>query len=377
MPDEETAMIESQTAARGFANVVPLTPARSPGSASPEIALATKNLWKVFGATGTEFFAKNCAEMDAGALAGRGWVPAVRDVSLEVAVGEVFVIMGLSGSGKSTLVRCLSRLIEPTSGAILFHGRNLLAMPEAELVEIRRKKMGMVFQNFALLPNRNVQGNIALPLEILGVDRANRAARTQELIELVGLTGCKERYPNELSGGQQQRVGIARSLAVDPEIWFLDEPFSALDPLIRSDLQEELLRLQRSLAKTVVFITHDLDEAIKIADRITIMESGRVVQVGSAEDLVMNPADAYVARFTSKVALGKVVRARSLVEKTREVPAHAVAIDSEQTVQNFAPLLVSSVGPFVVVDNGAPLGVLDRRRAFDILAGVRPAGAGA
>jgi glycine betaine/proline transport system ATP-binding protein len=375
MPDEERAMMALHPALPGAANVVQLTPPQTAPSAPPDIALATRNLWKVFGATPKAFAASNSAEMDAGAFAGRGWVPAVRDVSLEVMAGEVFVIMGLSGSGKSTLVRCLSRLIEPTSGAILFHGRDLLAMPDAELVEIRRKKMGMVFQNFALLPNRTVLGNITLPLEILGQDRTTREMRAREIIELVGLSGREDRYPSELSGGQQQRVGIARSLAADPEIWFLDEPFSALDPLIRSDLQDELLRLQRTLGKTVIFITHDLDEAIKIGDRITIMESGRVVQIATPEQLVLNPADAYVARFTSKVALAKVVRAKALIDGSRDVPAHAVAVHAEQTVQMFAPLLVSNDGPFVVLENGKPLGLLDRRRALDILAGVRPAGA--
>lgn len=354
-------------------NILPLgSGPASPKSQRREIALETKNLWKVFGAQSKEFDANSAERMDAGVFAGKGWVPAVKNVSLEVLKGEVFVIMGLSGSGKSTLVRCLSRLIEPTSGSILFHGKDLLAMPESELVDIRRKRMGMVFQNFALLPNRSVLGNVALPLEILGIDRAKREDRAREMIALVGLTGKEEHGPGQLSGGQQQRVGIARSLAVDPEIWFLDEPFSALDPLIRCDLQDEMLRLQSTLEKTIIFITHDLDEAIKIADRITIMESGRVVQTASPEDLVMTPADSYVARFTSKVSLAKVVRARSLIEQTRDVPAHAVAIDADQTVEAFAPLLVSTESPLVAVGDGVHLGMIDRRRALDVLAGLRP-----
>ncbi|MGO4685440.1 glycine betaine/L-proline ABC transporter ATP-binding protein [Hyphomicrobium sp. 2TAF46] len=355
------------------ASIVSLNTSPAPEPSRRKIALEAKNLWKIFGATTREFSASNCSEMDAGAYAGRGWVPAVRDVSLEVAAGEVSVIMGLSGSGKSTLVRCLSRLIEPTSGSILFHGRDLLAMPEAELIDIRRKRMGMVFQNFALIPNRSVLGNVALPLEILGINRTAREARAREMISLVGLNGREDHGPGELSGGQQQRVGIARSLAVDPEIWFLDEPFSALDPLIRSDLQDELLRLQNTLAKTIIFITHDLDEAIKIADRITIMESGQVVQTASPEDLVTKPANSYVARFTSKVSLSKVVRARSLIDRSIGVPPHAVTIAADQTVEEFAPLLVSSDAPLVVVGNGTQFGLLDKRRALNVLAGIRPA----
>jgi glycine betaine/proline transport system ATP-binding protein len=228
-----------------------------------------------------------------------------------------------------------------------------------------------VFQNFALLPNRTVLGNVAFPLEIQGLPREKYEARAREMIALVGLEGREERLPAELSGGQQQRVGIARSLAVDPEIWLLDEPFSALDPLIRSDLQDELLRLQRSLAKTVIFITHDLDEAIKVADRIAIMEGGRLVQLASPEDLVTKPADPYVARFTAKISHAKVVRARSLIEARREVPAHAIAVNADETVEAFAARMVSTEAPIVVIDAGATLGLLDRKRALMILAGVR------
>ena len=261
------------------------------------------------------------------ALARRAWVGAVQDASFAVATGEVCVIMGLSGSGKSTLLRCLTRLVEPTAGAILLNGQDLCAANEAQLRDLRRRHMGMVFQHFALLPNRTVLGNIAFPLEVQGIPRAQAEARARDLIDTVGLTGREGRYPSELSCGQQQRIGIARSLATDPDVWFLDEPFSALDPLIRADLQDEVLRLQAQLARTVIFVTHDLDEAIRLADRIAIMEGGRVVQIGTPEDLVTKPASDYVRRFVAKVPPARVVRfARTLhrdidaVRNTVELP---------------------------------------------------------
>src|SRR5687768_1905907 len=259
------------------------------------VKLSCRNLWKVFGPNAVKFMAAcngkaTAAELDKAALIG-----AVRNATLDVREGEIFVIMGLSGSGKSTLVRCLSRLIEPSQGEVLLDGRNLLAASEREMIEIRRHKMGMVFQHFALLPHLTVLGNVAFPLAIQGVPRDKREARAREVIELVGLKGREHHYPRELSGGQQQRVGIARSLAVEPEIWFLDEPFSALDPLIRREMQDEFLRLQRSLRKTIVFITHDFAEAVRVADRIGIMKDGALIQLGTAEELVMAPADGYVA----------------------------------------------------------------------------------
>ena len=219
------------------------------------------------------------------------YIPAVFDASIDVFEGEILVIMGLSGSGKSSLVRCMTRLIEPTSGEIYFEGSDLLKATEKELIEIRRHKMGMVFQNFALMPHRNVLDNIAFPLEVQGVNRDQREKRALEIKDLVGLSGREKYYPRELSGCQQQRVGLARSLAVEPNIWFLDEPFSALDPLIRKEMQNEFIRLQNLLNKTIVFITHDFDEAIRLADRIAIMYEGRIVQIGSAEELITSPAN--------------------------------------------------------------------------------------
>ena len=222
--------------------------------------------------------------------------------------------MGLSGCGKSTLVRCLSRLIEPTKGEVMFNGQDLLKANDKDLINIRRHKMGMVFQHFALLPHLTVLGNIAFPLEVQGVERKVREQRAMEVIELVGLKGRERYYPRELSGGQQQRVGIARSLAVEPEIWFLDEPFSALDPLIRREMQDEFLRLQNVLHKTIVFITHDFEEAIRLADRIAIMQEGEIIQVGTPEELVLRPETEYVSEFTRGIPRAKVLTARAVME---------------------------------------------------------------
>ncbi len=270
-----------------------------------EAKLSCKQLWKLYGADPEKFFASHGGHPMQADIADGGYICAVRDVTFDVFPGEIVVVMGLSGSGKSTLVRCLSRLIEPTGGEISFEGQNLLAASRKEMIEIRRHKMGMVFQHFALLPHRTVIDNVAFPLEVQGISRTKRHARAREIIELVGLAGRERYYPRELSGGQQQRVGIARSLAVEPDIWFLDEPFSALDPLIRREMQDEFLRLQNLLKKTIVFITHDFDEAIRLADRIAIMYEGAIVQFGPVEELVMNPATDYVRDFTKDIAKEK------------------------------------------------------------------------
>ena len=241
--------------------------------------LSCRHLWKVYGANPEGFFNnQELASLDVDATCERivdtHHIGAACDVSFEVGEGEIFVIMGLSGSGKSTVVRCLSRLVDSTAGEVVFGGVDLLKVSDAELIDIRRHKMGMVFQNFGLLPHQTVLENVAFPLRIQGIDKAKRQQRAQEMVELVGLKGREQAFPRELSGGQQQRVGIARSLAVEPEVWFLDEPFSALDPLIRRQMQDEFLRLQKVLNKTIVFITHDFLEALRVADRIAIMKQG-------------------------------------------------------------------------------------------------------
>ncbi|MFT3671569.1 ATP-binding cassette domain-containing protein [Aestuariivirga sp.] len=239
---------------------------------------------------------------------------ALADINLRIETGETLVIMGLSGSGKSTLLRCLTRLVEPTTGSVSFDGTDLMKLNRSELLALRRSKMSMVFQNFALLPNRTVLGNVELPLEIQGQDAKSRRTRALDMIELVGLKSREDFFPHELSGGQQQRVGIARSLCSNPSLWLLDEPFSALDPLIRHEMQDELLRLQSSLSKTVVFVTHDFDEAARIGDRIAILRQGRLIQCGTAEDIVYSPADAYVKAFTAAVDRSRIIKAQRFIE---------------------------------------------------------------
>ena len=295
-------------------------------------------------------------------------MPAVRAVDLTVRQGEIFVIMGLSGSGKSTLVRLLSRLIEPTAGEVLFNGQNLLTASEAEMTQIRRHKMGMVFQHFALLPHLTVLENVAFPLEVQGMARPAREVRAAEMIGLVGLSGREGAYPRQLSGGQQQRVGIARSLAVEPELWFLDEPFSALDPLIRRELQDEFVRLQSRLQKTIVFITHDFDEAIRLADRIAIMKDGAVVQCGTPEDLVLNPATDYVREFTQAVPKAKVVRLGSLLTPGPVAPGLAM-LSARATVAEAAPAFVSGAVQIGVEDAGQPLSTVARDDVIRLLLG--------
>ncbi len=329
----------------------------------PSPKLVCRNVWKIFGTGARAYLDASAGPGAADDLRRAGLVGAVRDVNLEVREGEIFVIMGLSGSGKSTLVRCLSRLVEPTAGEILFNGENLLAANDARMIEIRRHQMGMVFQHFALLPHLSVLANVAFPLEVQGVAREAREARARKMIELVGLSDKEHFFPRELSGGQQQRVGIARSLAVEPELWFLDEPFSALDPLIRREMQDEFMRLQSVLKKTIVFITHDFDEAIRLADRIAIMKDGAVVQVGTPEEIVLSPADAYVAEFTRNVAKAKVVRARSLMRAPNGWAQQGIAatVPARATVAEAAPLFGEAVERMRVVDaEGATVGILER-----------------
>ena len=276
--------------------------------------------------------------------------------------------MGLSGSGKSTIVRCLSRLVEPTIGQVLFQGADLLKVTERELIEIRRHKMGMVFQNFALLPHRSVIDNVAFPLEVQGVDRTKRHERAREIIELVGLKGREGYYPRELSGGQQQRVGIGRSLAVEPDIWFLDEPFSALDPLIRREMQDEFLRLQNLLHKTIIFITHDFDEAIRLADRIAIMYEGRIVQLGTAEELVTNPATDYVRAFTRDIPKAKLLTVSSIMGPADAFHGDGAEIRGDQLIGDVAGLVIGQDKPVSVVDSSGKLvGSLTRRQVVDVL----------
>jgi len=282
---------------------------------APELAGAAiqcRDLWMVFGPEAPRHLRearRRSASPDAvvAELARHGLIPAVRGVSFDVRAGELFVIMGLSGSGKSTLVRCLSRLVEPTAGTVEIGGEDVLGASSRRMIELRRRKLGMVFQHFGLFPHMTVAENVAFPLKVQGVGAAERRARAAEVIGLVGLEAREDAYPRELSGGQRQRVGIARSLVANPEIWFLDEPFSALDPLIRRQLQDEFLRIQASLKKTIIFITHNITEALRLADRIAIMRDGAVVQIGTPTEIVLNPADGYVAEFSRDVPRGQLL----------------------------------------------------------------------
>ena len=339
-----------------------------------DAALACRKVWKLYGADPKGFLAKRGFQPSAAETRDAGYVTAVADATLSVSRGEIFVIMGLSGSGKSTLVRCLARLIEPSAGEVTFAGRDLLKASPTELIELRRHKMGMVFQHFALLPHLTVLDNVAFPLEIQGVARKEREARGREMTALVGLKGREHNLPQELSGGQQQRVGIARSLATDPDIWFLDEPFSALDPLIRREMQNEFLRLQSVLQKTIVFITHDFDEAIRLADRIAIMQDGRIIQIGTPEELVLSPADAYVAEFTREAPRAKILSARAIARAKRDGEAVSGSIPADSKVEEFARQVEAATDAFAVHDaDGKLIGVIDRAAVMSVLIGATEA----
>lgn len=337
-----------------------------------DVKLSCRHLWKVYAEDRAPYFKKDVEASDAGPLASRlsedGAIPAAVDVSFDVHVGEIFVIMGLSGSGKSTVIRCLSRLVEPTHGEVLLDGENLLTKTKRDLIEIRRHKMGMVFQNFGLMPHLSVYDNIAFPLSLQGVGRAKREERVAHVISLVGLEGRESAFPNELSGGQQQRVGIARSLAIEPDFWFLDEPFSALDPLIRRQMQDEFLRIQSMLKKSIVFITHDFLEALRIADRMMIMRDGRVVQVGTPVELIINPADDYVADFTEEVPMVRVLKAEDVLDPDATPADEMPECDAQTDVESLLSLLSESTGGLKIMRGDTALGVVTSNSVIRALA---------
>ena len=332
--------------------------------------LTCRNIWKIFGPKPQ----KALAEMiNQPTQSPTNHVVAVRDVSFEVKKGETFVVMGLSGSGKSTLIRCISRLADPTSGEVLVEGQDVLKMDEAALREFRRHRISMVFQNFGLLPHRRVVDNVAFGLEVRGESQTERNSTAMRMIELVGLKGWEQHYPKQLSGGMQQRVGLARALAVDPEIMLFDEPFSALDPLIRSEMQDELLRLQATLHKTSIFITHDFAEALKLGDHIAIMKNGRFVQMGTPAELVLNPADDYVKAFVKDAPRAKVLTAGVLVKmqkaefKTQNTELRRVK--ETTTLEQLMPLVAESDQPIAVINSDNDVvGVLDRTAVLKALA---------
>lgn len=328
------------------------------------------NVWKIFGKNADAALEaiRNEGLSKAEVLERFDAVVGVADVSLDVFGGEIFCVMGLSGSGKSTLVRHFNRLLEPTAGKIMIEGTDVMALDPGELRLFRNRKIGMVFQNFALLPHRSVLDNVAMPLEIRAVNKNERMRRAANILKTVELEAWGNKFAHELSGGMQQRVGLARALAADPDVLLMDEPFSALDPLIRRQLQDEFLNLSNVMKKTTVFITHDLDEAVRIGDRIAIMRDGMVVQVGTAEDIVMHPADNYVADFVAGISRLKVVRAhavmRSIVEYEAEfgdLPNDAPRVNEDESLSTLIHMAIDADTPIVVEDNGAGVGVITRR----------------
>ena len=325
-----------------------------------------QNVWKLYG-NNPEKFINSSEDKSLENIKKNNFIPAVRDANIDVYKGEILEIMGLSGSGKSTLLRCMSKLIDPTKGKVFFQGKSLTDLSQKELIEIRRHKMGMVFQHFALLPHRSVIQNVAFPLEVQGIDRETREERASKVIKLVGLEGREKYYPRELSGGQQQRVGLARSLAVEPEVWFLDEPFSALDPLIRKEMQNEFLKLQSMLHKTIVFITHDFDEAIRLADRIAIMYEGGIVQVGTAEQLITNPATDYVAEFTKDIPRAKLLTLNSLADKS-DVNEYSMRLSGSEKIINVSAKILKSESNISITDsNNNIIGSINKDKIIKIL----------
>ncbi|TJZ53141.1 ATP-binding cassette domain-containing protein [Streptomyces piniterrae] len=343
------------------------------GADDRDAVFSVRHLWKVFGPKAKRVPAdKELAGLSAAELTERtGCTAAVRDVSFDVQRGEVFVVMGLSGSGKSTLVRTLTRLIEPTSGSISFDGEDVLALDKGKLRELRRHRAAMVFQNFGLLPHRSVLDNVAYGLEIQGVGKAERRAKAQEIVEKVGLAGMEHRRPTQLSGGQQQRVGLARALAVDPEVLLFDEPFSALDPLIRRDMQEEVIRLHREEGRTMVFITHDLSEALRLGDRIMLMRGGEIVQLGTPEEIVANPADEYVRDFVRDVPREQVISVRRAMRPAdAEETGSGAALAPDTLVVDAIEAVARSGEHCRVVEGGRTLGVVDHAQLLSVVAGL-------
>ena len=321
-----------------------------------EAAIQIQNVWKIFGNTSNDALdaIQNRKISKQEALEKYNSVIGVSDVSFDVNKGEIFCVMGLSGSGKSTLVRHINRLLEPTSGKILINNQDVMQFNKENLQELRNKKIGMVFQNFALMPHRSVLDNIAMPLEIRGVSKNDRLDAANNILNIVELQGWGNKYAHELSGGMQQRVGLARALAADPEFLLMDEPFSALDPLIRSDMQKQLIDLQSQLKKTIVFITHDLDESLRLGDHIGILNAGKLVQVGTPVEIIMNPADDYVKAFVKDVNRAKVIKAKIIMKKINEVngidKSNLIKVNEDQFIEEFLPQIVCTNANCEVVD---------------------------
>ena len=338
-----------------------------------QAVIECESVYKIFGNNAQSLLQNAQGKIDAKDALAAGCIVGVNNVSFEVSEGELLVIMGLSGSGKSTLLRCISRLTDATGGKIFVDGQDLLTMNSKQLMEVRRDKMGMVFQNFGLLPHKTVLENIAFPLQVKGINTKDSIERAMNMAELVGLSGRENYFPRELSGGQQQRVGIARSLAVEPDIWFLDEPFSALDPLIRKEMQDEFLRLQSVLNKTILFVTHDFDEALRLADRIAIMKEGVIEQLDTPANIVLDPATEYVRKFTQEVPREKVLKIEDVMDpydSTEEMSD--IKVSKNAIIEVVAEQILSqdkAVG--VVDDNDNIVGSLHSSHVINVLFGNR------
>ena len=338
---------------------------------SSQPVIKCESVYKIFGVNAAKMLLESNGNVDAQTFQEAGCIVGVNNASFEVSRGEMLVVMGLSGSGKSTLLRCISRLTDATAGKIFIEGQDLLALNNKELIELRRNKMGMVFQSFALLPHKTVLENIAFPLQIKGMKTEESIAKAMEMVRLVGLEGRENYFPRELSGGQQQRVGIARSLAVEPDIWFLDEPFSALDPLIRKEMQDEFLKLQSVLSKTILFVTHDFDEALRLADRIAIMKDGIIEQLDTPDNIVLNPATEYVRKFTEEVPREKVLKIESVMDEvdTSEELSN-LKVQKDAIIQTVAEAVLMEQKPVAVLDkNDEVVGTLHASRVINVLFG--------
>jgi glycine betaine/proline transport system ATP-binding protein len=341
----------------------------TPQSAQPVIRC--DSVYKIFGANANSMLKSANGVVDATKFQEAGCIVGVNNANFEVHSGELLVVMGLSGSGKSTLLRCISRLTDATAGNIYIEGEDILTMNNKQLIELRRNKMGMVFQSFALLPHKTVLENIAFPLQVKGISTQDSMHRAKEMVDLVALTGRENYFPRELSGGQQQRVGIARSLAVEPDIWFLDEPFSALDPLIRKEMQDEFLRLQSVLSKTILFVTHDFDEALRLADRIAIMKDGVIEQLDTPANIVLNPATEYVRKFTEEVPREKVLKIKSVMDPfDASEELSDIKVSKDAIIESVAEAILNSAKPVAVTDDsGEIVGSLHASKVVSILFG--------
>ena len=329
------------------------------------------SVYKIFGDNAHSMMKSSNGVVDANKFQAAGCIVGVNNASFEVHKGELLIIMGLSGSGKSTLLRCISRLTDATAGNIYIDGEDILSMNNKKLIEMRRSKMGMVFQSFALLPHKTVLENIAFPLQVKGSSTKESMQRAKEMIDLVSLTGRENYFPRELSGGQQQRVGIARSLAIEPDIWFLDEPFSALDPLIRKEMQDEFLRLQNSLNKTILFVTHDFDEALRLADRIAIMKDGIIEQLDTPANIVLNPATEYVRKFTEEVPREKVLKIETVMDPFDPTADMSdLKVSKDAIIETVAESILNSSKPIAVTDEtGEIVGAVYASKVVNMLFG--------